>query len=494
MAATRQDLITTVLENVGVLAAGQSAAIEDRAVVDRRIDPKLAELGRREVFVGLSADALDPSVFLYVADVIAAACLTPFGITGTKAESLVTAATAAEAALRGMARQFDAGSATAGYFDIVQSVLETLGVIAAGQTASNKDRQVVAARITPMLADLQARDITTVRNIDLADPGMLPHFAAILVARCASLFGADVAAQAAFGQAAAGAEAALNAMMRQFDAGVATSGRFDVIQVALENLGAVAVGRTGSDKDRSIIAGRVSAVLADLRNREVISIASLEAADAGTLLPLSVVLTSACAMAWGLPGDVRKALRVEADLAEAQLRRQTRQLDTGAGTSGVFDVIQAALEALGVVSAGQSGSAKDRATVSARIQPLLWSLRGRDICGVTDVSELSSNLQSEFARLLAADCVFAFSDVPPARAALLKSEVPAAEQSLRYQSFVYDALPPVQVDPGAMQRRRWPTGLLAEEFFGAPIPPAETPAAPPSNLPLIIRVDGGREG
>lgn len=274
MVATRQDLITTVLENLGVLAAGQSASIEDRAVVDRRIDPKLAELGRREVFVGLSADALDPALFLYVADIVAAACLTPFGITGTKAESLVTAAATAEATLKVLSRQFDA--------------------------------------------------------------------------------------------------------------------------------------------------------------------------------------------------DV--------------------------GTSSFYDVVQAAIEMLGVVTAGQSASAKDRAVVTARVRPLLQDLRGRDICGVADVSELSVGLQETFAKLLAASCALSFSEIPLARVALLKGEVPAAESALRYQSFVYDALPPMRVDAGAMQGRRWPAGLLADEFFGAPVPPAEPPAPPASNLPLFIRVDGGREG
>ena len=564
MALTRQDLITLVLENLGVLAAGQSASIEDRDTVNRRIDVKLAELGKREVMAGLNADALDDGVFLYVADVIGYACRVPFGITGAKADLLAKAASDAEAMLKAMARQYST-TAAADAFDVVRDVLERLGVVAPGQDPSAQDRGVVSARIVPMLADLKARDITTFLALTDADPAMLPHLATILVSRCAPAFGADAATQAALGKDAATAEGLLNALVRQFDTGVATSGTFDVIQAVLENLGAVAVGRTATAKDRAIVSGRVTAVLDDLRNREVIDLLSLVGANASTLLPLSVVLTSACAMAFGVPADVRQGLRAEAELAEAALRRQTRQLDSGTGTSGTFDVIQASLEALrvvgpgqsatakdravvsarvssvladlrlrevidlpslagadpgtliplehvlalacapsfpipvadlvplkavadqaeaalkriarqldvgtatstvfdpvqaalemiGVVSAGQSASEKDRAVVHARVQPLLMSLRGRDICGVSDLSDLSIELQSAFAKLLAAECAASFSDVPPSRVVWLESKVPAAEQALRYQSFVYDARPPIKIERFWGYRRGW---------------------------------------
>lgn len=566
MATTREDLIALVLQNLGVLAAGQPPSAEDRDAVNVRIDPKLAELGRREVMVGLSADALDPAVFLYVADILAAACRYAFGIAGTKADSLVAAAGEAEAILKGMARQFLAAAASAP-FDVVQQVLETLGVVSPGQTPSAADRGVVQARVAPMLADLRDRDITTISALAEAQPAQLPHFATILTAICAPAFGATGPVRDQFGAAAGGAEQALNAMQRQFDTGIATGGTFDLIQVTLENLGAVAVGRTATAKDRSIIAGRVTAVVNDLRAREVIDIPTVAGAAPSVLLPLSVVLTSACAMAWGLPADVRQGLKVEALAAEEALHRQTRQLDAGTATAGTFDVVQAALEVLGVVAPGQSGTAKDRAVVQARIaptladlrtreviafqtladvdpaaqihlsavlasacaqafgvpterrlvlrteatsaedamrrltrqfdagsatstvfdpiqvvlevlgivqagqtasekdravvmarvQPKLLELHGRDICGVTDLSLLSPELQGAFTRILAADCVMAFAEVPPARIAMLKAEVGPAEQVLRYQSFVYDARPPMRVESFWGRRRcGWP--------------------------------------
>ncbi len=188
MANTRQDLITLVLENLGVLAAGQSASIEDRSTVDRRIGPKLAELAKREVITGLDADNLDDGVFLYVADVIAYACRTPFGITGAKEEMLTKAAGEAEAALNGMARQYDAGTATSTVFDPVQAALEHLGVIAGGQSASEKDRAVVHARVQPLLMSLRGRDICGATDPSMLSESLKGEFAKLLALECVLSF------------------------------------------------------------------------------------------------------------------------------------------------------------------------------------------------------------------------------------------------------------------------------------------------------------------
>ncbi|MCC0807512.1 hypothetical protein FPV16_14950 [Methylobacterium sp. W2] len=436
MPRTRQDLIELVLQNLGVLAAGQSAAAEDRQTVNARVDPKLSELGRREVFVGLNADSLDDAVFLYVADILTFACATPFGISGAKRTELAQVAAEAEAMLKGMARQFSTTAAADG-FDIVRTVLETLGVVTVGQDPSAQDRGVVSARIASMLADLRAREITTLTNVDDAEVAQKRHLANILTAVCAPAFGITGAARDQFTSVAEGAERLLNVMARQFDTGVATNGTFDLVQVTLENLGAVAVGRTASDKDRSIITGRVGAVLADLRNREVISIASAADADASTLLQLSVILTSACAMAWGLPADVRRALKEEALLAEAALQRQTRQLDSSTGTSGTFDLAQTVLEMLGVVAAGQTATAKDRSVITARVAVLLADLRNRELIDLPSIATVDDSTKLHLAALLAARCARLFG-IPDAMLQGLKAEVADAEASLRLMARQLD--------------------------------------------------------
>jgi hypothetical protein len=165
------------------------------------------------------------------------------------------------------------------------------------------------------------------------------------------------------------------------------------------------------------------------------------------LIHLSVILTSACAQAFGKDAAARALLAAEAAKAEAALKALARQLDAGTATSGVFDPVQVALEMLGVIEPGQTGSDRDRAVVLARVQPKLMELYGRDICGVTDLSQLSPELQGAFARILAADCLLSFPAVPTPRAAMLLGMVAPAEQILRYQSFVYDARPALRVEP-----------------------------------------------
>ncbi|KQO88885.1 hypothetical protein ASF36_23960 [Methylobacterium sp. Leaf90] len=452
MPYTRQDLITLVLQNVGVLAAGQEASIEDRAAVNLRIGPKLAELAKREIIAGLNADALDDAVFLHVADIIASACRVPFGITGNKAEVLTAAAAEAEASLKILSRQYSP-TAAADAFDVVRHVLESLGVVTIGQDPSAQDRGVVTARVAPMLADLRQREIISVPSITAADPSTHLHLATILTLACAVPFKVVGEALLPFQAAAAQAEAALRVIGRQLDGGVATGGTFDVVQAVLENLGVVMAGYTGSAKDRAVVSARIAPMLGDLRLREIANVASIEAANPGVLIHLSVILTSACAQAFGKDADTRTLLAADALRAESALKALARQLDTGTAVSTVFDPVQVALEQLGIVAAGQTASAADRAVVEARVQPKLLELRGRDICGVTDLSELSTELQNAFARILAADCALSFSEVTPQRLVLLLAAVPEAESILRYQSFVYDARRPMRVEPFWGRRR-----------------------------------------
>ncbi|BAQ43971.1 hypothetical protein [Methylobacterium aquaticum] len=438
------DLVQSVLEMLGVVSGGQTASAKDRAVVAARAPVLLADLRDRDIIALASTDAAAPSTKLHLAVLLAARCATLFGADAAMTQSLKAEAALAETALRRIARQIDTGTATSGNFDPIQSVLETLGVVSAGQTATMRDRAVVSARVAPMLADLAQREIIAVPSLAAADAATQIHLSAILALTCAVPFGVPAEP---FQAPAAAAEVSLRLIGRQFDGGVATSGTFDVIQAVLENLGVVSAGYTGSAKDRAVVSARVGPTLADLRLREIASIASLDAADPGVLIHLSAILTSVCAQAFGKDATLRALLAGEATKAETALRALARQLDTGSATSGTYDVVQATLEMLGVIEPGQTGSDRDRAVVFARVQPKLMELYGRDICGVTDLSQLTPELQGAFARCLAADCLLSFPAVPASRAAMLLGMVPAAEQVLRWQSFVYDARPPLRVEP-----------------------------------------------
>lgn len=447
----------SVLELLGVVEGGQTATAKDVAVVSARFAPMLADLRARHVIDLSSVDAADPSTKHFLAAILAARCALLFGVGDPLLGGLKAEEQRAEAALRASARQLDAGAGTGGSFDLVQATLEALGVVEAGQTASSKDRAVVQQRVAPMLADLRQREIVSLPSVAAADASTQLHLAAILALACAVPFKILGEALLPFQAAAAQAEAALRVIGRQLDGGVATGGTFDVVQAVLENLGVVMAGYTGSAKDRAVVGARIAPTLGDLRLREIADVASIEAADPGVLIHLSVILTSACSQAFGKDANTRTLLAAEAAKAEAALKALARQLDTGTAVSSYFDPVQVALEHLGIVAAGQTASAADRAVVTARVQPKLLELRGRDICGVTDLSLLSPELQGAFARILAADCALSFTEVEPQRLALLLAAVPEAERILRYQSFVYDARPPMQVEAfwGRRHRGGW---------------------------------------
>lgn len=448
------DVVRDVLEKLGVVTIGQDPSAQDRGVVSARIAPMLADLRAREVIALTDLSQADPAQLRHLANILAGICAGSFNVEPSVGGRLGDVAVAAETALRVMQRQFDTGVGTSGTFDLVQATLEALAVVEAGQTATAKDRAVVSARVEPMLADLRQREIIALPSIAAADASTQLHLAAILALACAVPFKIVGEALLPFQAAAAQAEAALRTIGRQFDGGVATGGAFDVVQAVLENLGVVMAGYTGSAKDRAVVSARLAPTLGDLRLREIVNLASIEAADPGVLIHLSVILTSACSQAFGKDAATRTLLAGEAAKAEISLKALARQLDTGVAVSGLFDPIQVALEHLGIVSAGQTASNADRAVVAARLQPKFMELRGRDICGVTDLSQLSTELQGAFARLLAADCATSFAEVPPGRIAMLRADVPEQEQILRYQSFVYDARPPMRVERFWGGRRR----------------------------------------
>lgn len=89
MAQTRSALINAVLDEIGALAAGQTASAEDVAAVDGRIDPVLADLRDRGVIdvitegdagdLGPSGGAFADGPFNHVVRVIAEYVAPKFG-------------------------------------------------------------------------------------------------------------------------------------------------------------------------------------------------------------------------------------------------------------------------------------------------------------------------------------------------------------------------------------------------------------------------------
>lgn len=79
MSKTKADLITETLQELGVLAAGQSASSEDTAAVDARIVPLLQDLAIRNVIYIGDANAIPDEAFNHLVMRLAEACARKFG-------------------------------------------------------------------------------------------------------------------------------------------------------------------------------------------------------------------------------------------------------------------------------------------------------------------------------------------------------------------------------------------------------------------------------
>lgn len=79
MAKSREELITRVLEELGVLAAGQPPAAEDSQTIDNEIDPVLQDLASRGVYSYGDSDEIEEDAFVHLAVLIANSKARVFG-------------------------------------------------------------------------------------------------------------------------------------------------------------------------------------------------------------------------------------------------------------------------------------------------------------------------------------------------------------------------------------------------------------------------------
>lgn len=93
MSKTRRDLVDRALGVLGVLAAGQSAEVEDVANVDSYVDTTVSDLEARDIYYVADVEEVDPSIFDDLAKVLANNAREEFGL----ADDPRLAATAAAA-------------------------------------------------------------------------------------------------------------------------------------------------------------------------------------------------------------------------------------------------------------------------------------------------------------------------------------------------------------------------------------------------------------
>lgn len=85
---TRADLVLEVLGNLGVLAAGQTAATEDTDRVDDKLPSLIAEFAGREIVYVPNLEQIPLPWFTALAAMVAYECRDAFGVTGEDAQML----------------------------------------------------------------------------------------------------------------------------------------------------------------------------------------------------------------------------------------------------------------------------------------------------------------------------------------------------------------------------------------------------------------------
>jgi len=97
---TEADFVSTVAENLGILAAGQTISSEDGAIIRRRMAGTFARLSREELTTVASTADIPDAESLALADIVAFDCAVPFGLSSGKLQELAAYADRARDSLR----------------------------------------------------------------------------------------------------------------------------------------------------------------------------------------------------------------------------------------------------------------------------------------------------------------------------------------------------------------------------------------------------------
>lgn len=118
MALTRKraDLVLEILENLGVLAAGQTVGPEDTSRVDEKLPSTIAYLAAAEVVSIPDLDAIPQEFFQQLSDICAYELRAKFGVVGDFAATLEKKNAEAYAAIKVMTRGRPTGEIVKGEF------------------------------------------------------------------------------------------------------------------------------------------------------------------------------------------------------------------------------------------------------------------------------------------------------------------------------------------------------------------------------------------
>ena len=98
--------------------------------------------------------------------------------------------------------------------ELVLAIAENLGVVAAGQSVSAEDNEVIVRRLEPKNEELNARAICYIPDLDDIDDAFFLPFAAVMAAELAGAFGIIGSQKQALNAEAIKGEAALRDVVR----------------------------------------------------------------------------------------------------------------------------------------------------------------------------------------------------------------------------------------------------------------------------------------
>jgi hypothetical protein len=79
MSKTQEELINRALEELGVLASGQTASAEDSAVIRNAISPVMSDLATRDIYTWGDPDVFEDDAFDHLGVILANARARVFG-------------------------------------------------------------------------------------------------------------------------------------------------------------------------------------------------------------------------------------------------------------------------------------------------------------------------------------------------------------------------------------------------------------------------------
>lgn len=262
--------------------------------------------------------------------------------------------------------------------DAVKAVLQDLQVLDRVGTVDTKDSTLVGLRFDNAVALFTARDGVTINTSDI-HAALFPHLVAWLVEDCKPAFYKEPSREA---QAAA--ETALLGTARSLAAAQSSvDGRLET--AVLRALGVLGPAENPTAMDLAIVSGRLSDLLADLSNRNIITISGAGSIPANAFDALTLYVTETLRpVVTGKPAS-------DAIVAEALqwLRNVARSALSVGGT--LADKLAAeALRALGALKAGEAPSTKDAAFISVRLEEALDDLARRDVIAITNAAAIAA--------------------------------------------------------------------------------------------------------